>query len=90
MAKTKLEVREVEAWYNDEEGWFYNNSWPIGTIEFEKNEDWNEDDLFVWLVENANLRADVRDKIRFDWFGPMACDVVVSETDEPLYSIFEA
>ena len=33
MEKNSYEVRQIDAWYNDEEGWWYNDSYFIGTMQ---------------------------------------------------------
>ena len=32
MTGYKFQIRQVEAWYNEEEGWWYNNVWNIGEM----------------------------------------------------------
>lgn len=32
MMGYKFEVRQVDAWYNEEDGWWYNNVWNMGEM----------------------------------------------------------
>lgn len=86
MATLKYGVRDLfDAWYDEESGWFVNESCSVGIMEID--EDCTDDEIFDWLVDNTRLLPTAKGHVHFESYGD-TYELVENETDRPLYGFY--
>jgi len=76
----KYELRKIDAWCNDEEGWWWNDSFEIAECEAEDAEDACKKML---EANNITFRVDVC----YDNYAEDSIEIQNAETGEPLLAV---
>ena len=76
----KYELRKIDAWRNDEEGWWWNDSYEIDRCEAE---DVVEACIKLFETNNITFRVDVY----HDYYAEDSIEIRNAETGEPLLAI---
>jgi hypothetical protein len=86
MAKQRWEVRSLDVWGNQEDGYEVNQEYAAGHLSFSRYP--SEDAIFKALKRDGFIKAGIkRSQVEIDGAGPDYYDVNDAATGKPIYSV---
>lgn len=83
--KKTYEVWRIDAWQNEEDGWWWNDRSKVGEYTTVDDEDYGRE--FFKFLHDKGMKQDCY--IEFHWYSENECEAINSETREPLFQIIE-